>query len=108
MAIADLSHLTPARCTAEEIAASGDGRATPGDGSMKVYRFYFLGSDDKIKKSAELIECPTDAAALAEAEQKLVTSEYHAIEVWDRARCVGKVGHLKDRREATAHIEQRA
>jgi hypothetical protein len=108
MTIADLSHLTPARFTAEEIAVPGDGRATPGDGSMKLYRCYFLGSDDKIKKSAEVIECSTDAAALAEAKRKLVLSAYHAIEVWDRARYVGKVRHSKDHREPTAQIEQRA
>ena len=75
---------------------------------MKVYRCYFLGSDDKIKKSAEIIECSTDAAALAEAKRKLVASAYHAIEVWDRARCVGRVKRSKDHREPTPQIEQRA
>ena len=62
---------------------------------MTIYRCYFVGRDDKIK-SAEVIECPTDAAALEEAEQKLASSEHPVIEVWDKARRVGTVGHLKD------------
>jgi len=62
---------------------------------MTAYRCYFLGRDDKIK-SAEVIECPTDAAALQEAEGRLATSKYPVIEVWDKARRVGTVGHSKD------------
>ena len=62
---------------------------------MIAYRCYLLGEDDKIK-SAEVIECPTDAAALQEAERRLATYERPAIEVWDKARRVGIVGHSKD------------
>ena len=62
---------------------------------MIAYRCYLLGEDDKIKR-AEVIECPTDAAALQEAERRLATCERPAIEVWDKARRVGIVGHSKD------------
>lgn len=68
---------------------------------MTAYRCYFLGEDGKIK-NAEVIECPTDAAALQEAEQKLATSQYPTIEVWDKARRLGMVGRLKDQLEPTA------
>ena len=47
---------------------------------MIAYRCYLLGEDDKIKR-AEVIECPTDAAALQEAERRLATYERPAIEV---------------------------
>lgn len=55
---------------------------------MLTYRCYSLGQDGKIK-SAEVVECPTDAAALEEAERRLATSEYPSIEVWQQARLVG-------------------
>jgi hypothetical protein len=68
---------------------------------MIAYRCYLVGEDDKIK-SAEVIECPTDAAALQEAERRLATSEYPLIEVWDKARRVGTVGHAKEHIGMTA------
>src|SRR6185312_9198641 len=69
-------------------------------GIMTMYRCYFLGGDSKIK-SAEVIECATDADALEAAKQKIATSDYPTIEVWNRARRVGIV----DRREADGRFE---
>jgi hypothetical protein len=68
---------------------------------MTAYRCYLLGADDKIK-SAEVIDCPTDADALQEAERRLAASEHPMIEVWDKARRVGIVGHSKDHVAMTA------
>jgi hypothetical protein len=62
---------------------------------MIAYRCYLLGGDGKIKR-AEVIECPTDAAALQEAERRLATCEHPSIEVWERARRVGIVGYSTD------------
>jgi hypothetical protein len=67
---------------------------------MTMYRCYFLGGDSKIK-SAEVIECATDADALEAAKQKIATSDYPTIEVWNRARRVGIV----DRSEADGRFE---
>jgi hypothetical protein len=61
---------------------------------MIAYRCYFLGEDGKIKNS-EMIECPTDAAALEEAERRLAACDYPAIEVWEMARRIGTVGRSK-------------
>jgi hypothetical protein len=58
---------------------------------MIAYRCYFLSGDDKIK-GVEVIECPTDTAALQQAEQTLATCGHPAIEVWHKARRVGTVG----------------
>ena len=55
-----------------------------------AYRCYLLGEDGKIKRS-EIIECPTDAAALKEAERRLATCGYPKIEVWDKAQRIGIV-----------------
>jgi hypothetical protein len=68
---------------------------------MTVYRCYFVGEDDKIK-GAEVIECSTDAAALQEAERRLAASKHPMIEVWDKARRVGTVGHPKAHAGMTA------
>jgi hypothetical protein len=58
---------------------------------MIAYRFYLLGIDGKIK-SAEVIECLTDAAALEEAERRFATGGCPAIEIWDKGRVIGRVG----------------
>lgn len=70
-------------------------------GSMMAYRCYFLSEDDKIK-GFEIIECPSDTAALERAEQRLATCGYPAIEVWDRARYIGIVGDSGDCSDITA------
>jgi hypothetical protein len=62
---------------------------------MIAYRCYLLDEDGHIRKS-QVIECPTDAAALEEAERRLATGDCPAIEVWDKARRVGAVGHARD------------
>jgi hypothetical protein len=48
------------------------------------YRFYLLDNNGKIK-SADVVECPTDAVALEEAERRLATCGEPEVEVWDRA-----------------------
>jgi len=58
---------------------------------MIAYRCYLLDEDGHIK-NLQVIECPTDAAALAEAERRLASADCPAIEVWDKARRVGTVG----------------
>jgi hypothetical protein len=68
---------------------------------MTDYRCYLLGQDGYIKGS-QVIECPTDAAALEEAQRRLATAECAAIEVWDRARRVGHVGRAMDHPEMSA------
>jgi len=65
---------------------------------MIAYRCYLLGEDGHIQNS-DVIECATDADALAEAERLLATVECAAIEVWDKARRVGAVGQVRDQGE---------
>jgi hypothetical protein len=72
---------------------------------MTAYRCYFLGEDGKIK-NAEFVESPTDAVALERAERRLASCGHPAIEVWDRDRHIGTVGHsrvLDEEREARQH-----
>jgi hypothetical protein len=105
-----LGYLTPAGSIAKALAVSV--RATGRDAAVQrafavrpvapdqergmiAYRCYLLGGDGKIKR-AEVIECPTDAAALQEAERRFVTCEHPSIEVWERARRVGIVGYSTD------------
>jgi len=61
---------------------------------MTTYRYYLLGDDGKISR-ADVVECPSDAAALEMAEQRLPNCGYPAIEIWDRGRRIGIVGHEK-------------
>jgi hypothetical protein len=61
---------------------------------MTTYRYYLLGDDGRISR-ADIVECPTDAAALKLAEQRLPSCGYPAIEIWDRGRRIGMVGHEK-------------
>ena len=62
---------------------------------MIAYRYYLLDEDGHIRNS-DVIECPTDAAALGEAARRLANTDCPAIEVWDKARRVGTVGHARD------------
>lgn len=59
---------------------------------MPHFRCYLLNSADKIA-SVDSIEAEHDAAAMEMAGQLILTkhTEYAAMELWDRARCVGKV-----------------
>ncbi len=66
-----------------------------------AYRCFLLDNDGKFRNS-EVIECPTDAAALEEAERRLATCGYPAIEVWDKGRLIGIVRHSKDHSEKAA------
>ena len=61
---------------------------------MIAYRYYLLDGDGHIR-NLEVVECPTDAAALEEAERRLATADCPAIEVWDQARRVGTVGQAR-------------
>lgn len=56
---------------------------------MIPYRIYILDDNDRI---AEVIEkdCPSDEEALAAARQ--ISEPDGTVEVWQLARCLGKVG----------------
>jgi hypothetical protein len=68
---------------------------------MAGYRCYSLGEDGKIKGAVN-IQCPSDAAAIEEAELRLATCGYPAIEVWQGARRVGIVGPARIAKTAAA------
>jgi hypothetical protein len=68
---------------------------------MIAYRCYLLDEGDKIK-GVEIIECPTDAAALEEAGRRLAQHGCPAIEVWDKERYVGILGRLDGYSESAA------
>jgi hypothetical protein len=59
---------------------------------MSYFRCYLLNSTDKIV-SVDSVEAEGDASAMEMAGQLILTkhTEFAAIEVWDCARCVGKV-----------------
>jgi hypothetical protein len=59
---------------------------------MSHFRCYLLNAADKIV-SVDSVEAETDATAMEMAGQLILAkhAEFAAIEVWDRARCVGKV-----------------
>jgi hypothetical protein len=52
---------------------------------MQEYRIFLIGSDRRIVGPAEIIECPNDEAAVAEAQQYL---DGLAVEVWKGARMI--------------------
>ena len=62
---------------------------------MIAYRCYLLDEGGHIRNS-QVIECPTDAAALEEGERRLAIGDCSAIEVWDKPRRVGTAGHARD------------
>jgi hypothetical protein len=59
---------------------------------MSYFRCYLLNTADKIV-SVDSVEAKDDAAAMEIAGQLILSkhAEFAAIEVWDCARCVGKV-----------------
>jgi hypothetical protein len=63
-----------------------------GDTIMPHFRCYLLNSTDSIV-SVDSVEAGDDAGAMELAGQLILAkhAEFAAIEVWDRARCVGKV-----------------
>ena len=61
---------------------------------MIAYRCYLLDEDGHIK-NVQVIECATDAAALEAAQRRLAAADCPAIEVWDKARRVGTIGHAR-------------
>ena len=68
---------------------------------MITYRCYLLDIDGKIR-GVELIEYLTDGAALEMAELKRATCGFPSIEIWDKARRVGIVGHRRPLPDAGA------
>jgi hypothetical protein len=52
------------------------------------YRIYYIGQNGRIN-AAETIDCETDMEALAKAAE--ILNGHPAIEVWQRARIVGKL-----------------
>ena len=59
---------------------------------MSYFRCYLLNASNKIV-SVDSVEAKDDAAAMEIAGQLILSkhTEFAAIEVWDCARCVGKV-----------------
>ena len=59
---------------------------------MPHFRCYLLNTADKIV-SVDSVEAEGDAAAMEMAGQLILSKHtaFAAIEVWDRARCVGKI-----------------
>ena len=59
---------------------------------MPHFRCYLLNATDKIV-SVDSVEADGDGTAMEMAGQLILSkhSEFAAIEVWDHARCVGKV-----------------
>ena len=59
---------------------------------MPHFRCYLLNATDKIV-SVDSLEAEGDGAAMEVAGQLILSkhAEFAAIEVWDRARCVGKI-----------------
>jgi hypothetical protein len=59
---------------------------------MPHFRCYLLNSADQIV-SVDSVEATDDSAAMEMAGQLILSrhSKFAAIEIWDRARCVGKV-----------------
>jgi hypothetical protein len=55
---------------------------------MAIYRVFVLGGDDHIIR-AEVIDCPTDEDAMTLAPS--LSGDHKAVEVWELARCVGRV-----------------
>ena len=59
---------------------------------MPNFRCYLLNSGDHIL-SVDSVEADDDAGAMELAGRIILAkqSEFAAIEVWDRARCIGKI-----------------
>jgi hypothetical protein len=59
---------------------------------MSYFRCYLLNSADSIV-SVDSVNAESDARAMEMAAQLIMAkhASYAAIEVWDRARCVGRV-----------------
>jgi hypothetical protein len=55
---------------------------------MATYRVFVLGNDGHII-GAEVIDCPTDVDAMTLASS--LGGDHKAVEVWELARCVGRV-----------------
>jgi hypothetical protein len=55
---------------------------------MTLYRFYHIGPDGHFKR-ADVIDCASDAEALAKVET--LSGQSVAVEVWAEARFVARV-----------------
>ena len=68
------------------------------DVKMSHFRCYLLNTADKIV-SVDSLEAESDGAAMEMAGQLILSkhSAFAAIEIWDCARCVGKITSPTDR-----------
>ena len=60
---------------------------------MPHYCFYILGSDGHIRSRVDM-EYVDDKVALQTANRLVDGGEYYALEIWDQARCVGRIGQI--------------
>jgi len=65
---------------------------------MSYFRCYLLNTADKIV-SVDSLEAEGDGAAMEMAGQLILSkhAEFAAIEVWDCARCIGKISSAQDK-----------
>ena len=65
---------------------------------MSYFRCYLLNGADAIV-SVDTLEAEGDAAAMEMAGQFILSkhAEFAAIEVWDCARCIGKISNPQDK-----------
>ena len=61
---------------------------------MSRYRLYFVDRNDRLIGPAQVLECPDDAHALAQAAKR--QNRYFTVEVWHGQREVGVVLPLQD------------
>jgi len=53
---------------------------------MEVYRFYIVGADGRLIRSAHF-DCPDDSAAIKQAELML---DGYSVEIWQLERRIGR------------------
>lgn len=56
--------------------------------AVTIYRFFPIGKGGHIAGAPELVDCPSDETAIAEAKRR---SKTHAVEIWDMDRQVARV-----------------
>jgi hypothetical protein len=64
---------------------------------MSAYRIFNLRADDHVAGAPTIVDCPDDAAAIAEARQRL---NGHIVEVWRLDRCVVRIKPQRSTRDA--------
>ena len=76
---------------------------------MSYFRCYLLNASDEIV-SVDSLEAQNDGAALEMAGQLILSkhTQFAAIEVWDRSRCVGKVNSPTDQPNLDSLLKYRS